>query len=76
MAICVECWQDLDSERRISLGYGLGIVGMIPWSKVIAWCQYHGLDRENTQLVWAVIRDLDVKRADREASQRALKGGS
>ena len=74
-AIIVECWHDLSTERALSLGYGVAVMGMIPWSKVMAWCRQHGLDADNTLLVWTVIRELDAKRADREASQRALNGG-
>jgi hypothetical protein len=44
-------------------------VGPIPWTAMIAWARFHGLDREATGVLVAVIRRLDNDRAERDASK-------
>lgn len=62
---CLRAWSDLASERHI----GMSGAGAIPFTAALAWCRFRGLDDEATRLVWAVIRDLDHRRA--EAQQGA-----
>lgn len=68
--LCVEAWHALGSCR--ALGYSG--MGSIPWTAILTWSQHNQLDRENTDMLIAVIQRLDADRAEREASQRALKG--
>jgi hypothetical protein len=52
----------------------MGGVGPISFLAVLEWARFYRCDRELTLMLVEVIRDLDVKRAEREASERALKG--
>jgi hypothetical protein len=70
MSFCLRCWRDLDSCRT----QGMGGVGPISFLAVLEWARFYRCDRELTLMLVEVIRDLDVKRAEREASERALKG--
>lgn len=45
----------MQSERPVGM-----TVGPIPWSKVCAWAARHGLDADGEELLWEVIRGLDV----------------
>lgn len=65
---CIEAWHDLGTERTVGFA-----VGPIPWSRVVAWCEFHGLDREATQIVVHVIRRLDIDRAEARAADDAKK---
>jgi len=84
VAICMEAWHDLHSERDVAIASGVNgttfwtrtVYGSIPWSSARDWCRAHRLDHENTALLWAVIQQLDAQRLEREASQRNLNGGS
>jgi hypothetical protein len=51
-------------------------VGPIPWTAIVTWCEVHAheLDREAAMQLIYVIRHLDIERAQREASKRALAG--
>jgi hypothetical protein len=70
MAMCVEAWHDLHSERPL----GMAGAGLIPWRAMLEWARFHRLDREATKVVITVLRKLDHDRAEREASRAALKG--
>jgi hypothetical protein len=84
VAICMEAWLDLQSERNVAIASGMAgdtiwtrtVYGAVPWRAVMAWCDRHGLDDENARRVWSVIQRQDAKRMEREASQRRLNGGS
>lgn len=67
--LCIDAWLDLQSERRI----GFGALGPIPVTALLAWCRFHRLDGDVTQLVERVIRRLDNEYLDREASKRNAK---
>lgn len=47
-------------------------VGPVPWTAILAWCEFHGLDHEATQVMIHVIRMLDVERADTQTAQANL----
>lgn len=82
--LCLEAWNDLSTERAFTIASGISgqthwtrvQYGSIPWSKVRLWCKDQGLDRDNRQLVWSVIQQLEASRMEREASQRRLDGGN
>lgn len=66
VSTCISAWWDLSTERSIGI-----VVGPIPWSKIVAWCRFRRLDRDLTELVVVVIRQLDNDRAEAEAAARA-----
>lgn len=68
MARCLDAWQDLSTCRPIGMA-----VGPIPWTAIVAWCEFHELDREITAVVVHVIRTLDIQRAVAERAKQALK---
>jgi hypothetical protein len=68
MSRCLEAWADLSTERPVGF-----TVGAIPWGRIVAWCSYHDLDREATDVVIHVIRRLDNERAERQAAEDAKK---
>jgi hypothetical protein len=45
------------------------VAGPIPWTAIVEWARFHGLDREATGVLVTVIRRLDNDRAEREASK-------
>ena len=47
--------------------------GPIPWTAIVAWCRWHGLDRDNATLVVTVIRQLDNDMAAAEHARRAFE---
>lgn len=65
---CLEAWADLSTERPVGFA-----VGAIPWSRIVAWCEFHGLDREASQVLIHVIRKLDIDRAEAQAAEDARK---
>ena len=65
MAICLTAWMDLETCRSI----GMGGAGPIPWTAARDWCRDQGLDAIATRIVLAVLRKLDIDRAEREASK-------
>jgi hypothetical protein len=69
--LLVRAWHELHSCRP----QGFSGAGLIPWTAIIEWCRFRGLDREATLLVVDVIRKLDHDRAEREASRAAHGGG-
>jgi hypothetical protein len=48
-------------------------VGSIPWTAIVAWCEYHQLDRDHADAVIYVIRSLDIAQADRQSAERAAQ---
>ncbi|HEU4727689.1 MAG TPA: hypothetical protein VFT22_07365 [Kofleriaceae bacterium] len=69
---CVQAWSDLSTCRAIGM-----TVGPVPWTAIVAWCDFHGLDHEATELMIYVIRALDNERAEEaalEARQKAALG--
>lgn len=72
VALCVEAWHCLGSERQI----GFGAIGAIPFRAILAWAELHLLAREATMLLVAVLSRLDADRSERDASARSLKAGS
>jgi hypothetical protein len=64
MAICIKAWRKTGTMRQIGMA-----VGPIPWDKAIAWCQYERLDRAATEVVLSVLTQLDIWRAEQEASK-------
>lgn len=67
MAMCLEAWSDLDSERE----YGYGVIGPIRRSAIRAWClDEKGLGRDETAIVLFVLRRLDADRAEALNSRR------
>jgi len=70
MALCLECWHDLDSCRLL----GFAGAGPIPWTAITEWCRWQGVDRELTLVLLDVIRHLDVARSERIASEAETKG--
>jgi hypothetical protein len=71
MGLCLHAWRDLSTERAIGMG-----AGPIPESKCREWCGYHGLTRESTAVMWAVICRLERDRFERENSKRRLEQGA
>ncbi len=69
MGLCVQAWHDLHSERPI----GMGGAGLIPFTSVLTWAQFHCLDRDVTTILITVLRKLDHDRAEREASKANLR---
>lgn len=66
MVRCIDAWTDLSTERPIGFA-----VGAIPWSRIVAWCEFEGLDREATKIMVHVIRRLDIERAESAAADQA-----
>ena len=71
MAMVLDAWRRLESERPL----GFGAVGLIPVLAVIAWAAFRRLDRDLTEMLIDVIQKLDADRAERDAAARALKDG-
>lgn len=69
VSLCVQAWQDLGTCRAIGMD-----VGPIPWTAIVQWCDFHGLDHDASEIMIYVIRMLDNEHAAREASRRALAG--
>lgn len=69
VTMCVRAWRELETCREIGME-----IGAIRWDAILAWCEFHEheLDHEAATQIMAVIRHLDVERAQREASKRAL----
>lgn len=82
--LCLEALRDLETERPIAIASGMSGQtfwtrvqhGPIPWSRVAQWCRFHGLDADNTSMVWSVLHEHDMRRLAREASDRQLNGGA
>lgn len=64
VALCLTAWAELSTCRPIGMA-----VGPIPWTAIIEWARFHGLDREATGVLVSVIRRLDNDRAEREHSK-------
>lgn len=64
MSICIQGWRTTWTMRQFGMG-----VGPIPWDKAEKWCRYQRLDRAATGVVLSVLNQLDIWRADREASK-------
>lgn len=67
-SICVSAYRDLGTCRSNGMD-----IGAIPWTAVIMWADFHGLDRDATAILWGVIRYVENENAEREASKRRLK---
>jgi hypothetical protein len=65
MAVCIKAWNQLGTTRQIGMA-----AGPIPWDKAIDWCRYEFLDRAATAVVLSVLNQLDVWRADQEATKK------
>ena len=48
-------------------------MGPIPWTAIVAWCEFHELDRESSVTLVQVIRQLDNERAEAEAARQRLE---
>lgn len=46
----------LSTERQIGMS-----LGPIPWSRIIQFAQWHGLDEESTDYLERVVRALDLE---------------
>lgn len=67
--LVITAWRELDTCRQIGMD-----VGPIPWTATRDWCEFHELGRSATIQIQAAVRFLDIERAQREASKRALAG--
>lgn len=56
-----------------SVGFSMG---PIPWASMVAWAEYHGLDREVTDHLIAVLRIVDAETLRRAAQRARAQGGS
>jgi hypothetical protein len=63
---CISAWNDLSTCRPIGMA-----TGPIPWTAIVAWCEFHQLDRDVAAAVIYVVRSIDLQRAQAEAAQRA-----
>lgn len=72
--LCIKAWLELDTTRQV----GFAGAGSIPWDKIVAWCEFHAheLDHEAAVQLCDVIRQLDIDRARREASRRAIENAT
>jgi hypothetical protein len=68
--LCIEAWNDLSAERHL----GFGVMGCIPFGALLKWAEFWDLDKEVTQTIAHVIRNLDADRLEREDADRRLKG--
>jgi len=68
-SIALSCWHDLDSCRPL----GYGPPGFIPYTAIELWTRVQGLDRDWLRLLVAVIRRLDVERAERIESEMRVE---
>lgn len=69
MGVVLNAWEDLSTERPLG-----PTDEQIPWSKVMRWCDRHGLDAREARIVWHVIRRQDIEELERrswEAKQQA-----
>ena len=48
-------------------------MGPIPWTAIVAWCEFHELDRDASVALVQVIRQLDHERAEAEAARQRLE---
>lgn len=73
LRLLIDAWSDMSTERPQGWKTGL-----IPWSRIRAWCTFYNFDREATGLIIRVIRDVDVKLYDeRDLREKAasIRGG-
>lgn len=70
--IVVEAWNDLGADRQM----GFGVLGCIPHAAICRWAEWQELDREATDVLIRIIRQLDADRVQREESRRRLRDGS
>lgn len=68
---CVQAWCDLSTCRPVGM-----VVGVIPWTSIVTWCQYQGFDKEATDVMLHVIRQLDADRAEAEAKDAQVAKAS
>ena len=61
----LRCWGDLSTERPIGMA-----VGPVPWSAIVRWCEFHGLDRDATRIILHVVRQLDNEQNEAERAKR------
>lgn len=59
MSRCLAAWGDLSTCRPIGM-----TVGPIPWTAIVQWCEFHGLDDEASAVLVHVIRTLDIQQAE------------
>ena len=67
IGMCIHAWSDLGTCRAIGMA-----LGPIPWTAIVAWCEFHELDREASVTLVQVIRQLDHERAEAEAARQRL----
>ena len=73
VARCLAAWGDLSTCRAVGMA-----MGPIPWTAIVAWCEFHDLDYDTAVLVIDVIRMVDRDRAEAAESKRRideLRGG-
>ncbi len=63
---CIHAWADLNTCRPVGMSSGL-----IPWTAIVCWCQFHLFDREATQIMIHVIRTLDADQAEARSASAA-----
>jgi energy-converting hydrogenase Eha subunit B len=63
-----QAWDDLSTCRSIGM-----VVGPIPYTAIVTWCDVNGLDPEAMRIMTHVIRVLDIDRAEREAAKRKIE---
>lgn len=65
MQTVLRAWADLSTCRPIGM-----TVGPIPWTAIVQWAEFHDLDRDAAGILVHVIRQLDIERAESEASKQ------
>lgn len=65
MRIMARAYSELSTTRGVGM-----TIGPIPWTAMLEWCRWHGLDRDLTDHVVRVLRLVDAETL-RRANQRA-----
>lgn len=70
----LRAFNELATTRQVGLGFG-----PIPWDKMLAYAQVHGLEQDVTELFIYVVREMDNAfleyEAERQKSRSADKTG-
>lgn len=66
--LVVEAWHALGADRHLGMS-----LGCIPFTAILRWSEWYGLDRDATNILVDVIRILDRDRVDREESRRRME---
>ncbi|MEO7095149.1 MAG: hypothetical protein ABI175_17950, partial [Polyangiales bacterium] len=60
MGVVLNAWNDLSTCRQVGMSEG-----WIPWTAADRWCTRHGLDDDESRVLWRVIRKLDIAELER-----------